>query len=50
LPWEDGMKGATGRGEIKRASSRGLEEESREREESIGEEEENEATFNPGMI
>jgi len=43
------MKGATGRKKIKRASSRGTENELEERSESMGEEED-EATANPGMI
>ena len=48
--WEGGMKGATGMGRITRTSTRGIAKEIERRDESIGEEEEDEATFNPGMI
>ena len=48
--WDGGMKGATGKGRIVRASTRGVAKEIERRDESIGEEEEDEATFNPGMI
>ena len=48
--WEGGMKGAKGMGRIKRASSRGIAKETEWRDESIGEEGEDEAAFSPGMM
>jgi len=48
--WEGGMKGARGLGRIKRASTRGIAKETEWRDERIGKEEDDEATFNPGMI
>jgi len=48
--WEGGMKGATGKGRIVRASTRGIAKEIERRDESIGEEGEDEATFSPGMM
>ena len=48
--WDGGMKGATGKGRIVRASTRGIAKEIERRDESIGEEGEDEATFSPGMM
>jgi len=48
--WVGGLMGATGKGRIVRASTRGIANEIERRDESIGEEGEDEATFSPGMM